>query len=488
MVALFNYLALIGAFLSLSLVLPAFVGFGTDDAETGFALLTYAALGGFFSLGVLMATRGRKITMNRVTAIYLAAISWLFFPLVLAIPISDVFGIGYGHAIFEAVSAFTTTAADGVDAATRATPAAIFFRANLQWVGGLATLLTFVLFLGPIQTGGMPKPRNSMGEAATRTTGSINRIALNLFKYYMLATLVCFSLLMLSGVDAFSSLVLTSTAITAGGYLPGGNDLTSIAGPATLFILAGFFLFSATSVFWHGMIWRWQEEQLLRHRESYYLIGACALLSLIILITIVRASGGSSGGSGLMITGEAVFNASSLVATSGLQSRPGIFALLSPALVFAVLLVGGGCYSIAGGFKFYRLGGMLFHASSDLSKLVYPHSIPKPHFGSEDYTLKLMKSIWSMFVALLGIVAAGALLLALTGMDFQASLTASIAAVTNAGPAYSADWVARGTAGWPAYFEMTLVQKLILSTVMLFGRLEVIALIVALNPIYWLRR
>lgn len=487
MVALFNYLALIGAFLSLSLVLPAFVGFGTNDIETGLVLLTYAALGGFLSLAVLMATRGREITLNRVTAVYLAAVSWLFFPLVLAIPISDVFGIAYGHAVFEAVSAFTTTAADGVDAATRATQAAIFFRANLQWVGGLATLLTFVLFLGPIQAGGMPKPRNSMGEAATRTTGSINRIALNLFKYYMLATLVCFSLLMLSGVDAFSSLVLTSTAITAGGYLPGGNDLTAIAGPATLFILAGFFLFSATSVFWHGMVWRWQKEQLLRHRESYYLIGASALLALILLITIVRASGGSSA-SGLMITGEAVFNSASLVSTSGLQSRPGIFALLSPALVFAVLLVGGGCYSVAGGFKFYRLGGMLFHASSDLSKLVYPHSIPKAHFGSEDYTLKLMKSIWSMFVALMGVVAAGALLLALTGMDFQASLTASIAAVTNAGPAYSADWVARGTAGWPAYFEMSLVQKLILSAVMLFGRLEVIALIVALNPLYWLRR
>jgi len=73
-------------------------------------------------------------------------------------------------------------------------------------------------------------------------------------------------------------------------------------------------------------------------------------------------------------------------------------------------------------------------------------------------------------------------------MEFQASLTAAVAAISNAGPAYSADWVPRGTAGWPGYFEMSLTQKMMLSAIMLLGRLEVIALIVAFNPTYWLSR
>ena len=218
MIALFNYLAVIGAFLSGSLILPAFVGFGTNDYDSGFTLLIYLAIGGFLSSTVMMATRGREISLDRVTSIYLSVISWIFFPLVMALPISDLFEISYADAVFEAVSAFTTTAADGIKNLEGVPPAAIFLRSNLQWTGGLATLLTFVLFLGPIRAGGLPKPRSSAGEAGGRTTTAINRIAWRMFQVFLFGTLVCFALLMLTGVDAFSSLILASTAMTAGGY------------------------------------------------------------------------------------------------------------------------------------------------------------------------------------------------------------------------------------------------------------------------------
>ena len=82
----------------------------------------------------------------------------------------------------------------------------------------------------------------------------------------------------------------------------------------------------------------------------------------------------------------------------------------------------------------------------------------------------------------------GATALAITGLSFQASITASIATITNAGPAYSTDWVPRGTEGWIDYRDMSIIQKMILSLIMLVGRLEVIAVIVALSPAYWLRR
>lgn len=489
MVALFNYLALIGSFLSASLVLPAFVGFGTGDTEIATKLLVYAGMGGFVSTGILMATRGREIRLDRVGSVYLAIISWVFFPVILAIPIADIFEISYANAVFEAVSAFTTTAADGIQASQVLPPAAVFFRANLQWVGGLATVLTFVLFLGPIRAGGMPKTRGSIGEASARTTTSINRIAFNFFRYFVIITLIGFSLLILSGVDAFSSLILASTAVTAGGYLPGNGELIETGSAFTLVIMAVFFLLASTNVFWHRLVWRWQTEQLRVHRESYYIVGVTLLLAFILMIAIFNASGRSqSPDSVSLTTAEALFNASSLVSTSGLQSRPGIFALVSPALVMAVLVTGAGCYSMAGGIKFYRLGAMLFHAGNDLSRLVFPSYVPKAHFGQEDYNLRLLKPIWAMLVCFLTAIALASLALAFTGMDLQASMTAAIAAISNAGPAYSADWVPRGTPGWPGWYEMTVAQKMIVSAVMLLGRLEVIVFVVALNPVYWLKR
>lgn len=488
MIALFNYLGLIGVFLSASLVLPAFLAFGTNDLENGLSLLIYSVIGGFFSSAVLMATRGRKINLDRVSSIYLAIVSWAVFPLIMAIPIADLFQISYVDAVFEAVSAFTTTAADGIANLESIPPSAIFLRSNLQWTGGLATLLTFVLFLGPIRAGGLPKPRSSSGEATGRTTSGINRVALNMFRFYLFLTIICFALLMLSGVEAFSSLILASTAVTAGGYLPNSKTLAENSTSLSLIVMACFFLMASTNIFWQRMIFKWQVINLQQHRESYYIIGVVALLTIVLMITIVSAAGGDFGADTGVVISEALFNATSLVSTSGLQSRPGIFVLLSPMLVLMILLIGGGCFSLAGGIKYYRIGAMAFHAENELSKLIYPHSVAKPHFGSELYSLPLMKSIWTMFAAFLCVLVIGAGGLALTGMSFQASFTAATAAITNAGPAYSVDWVPRGTQGWLSYFEMTQVQKMILSIIMLFGRLEVIVVIVALNPFYWLRR
>lgn len=335
----------------------------------------------------------------------------------------------------------------------------------------------------------MPKSRGSIGEASARTTTSINRIALNFFRYFVIISLICFTLLMLSGVDAFSSLILTSTAVTAGGYLPGDTPLIEIGSAFTFLVMSVFFLLASTNVYWQRLVLRWQTEQLRQHRESYYIFGTTLVLALVFMIVIYNASGsGTSAQSATLIASEAVFNASSLVATSGLQSRPGIFALVSPALVMAVLVIGAGCYSMAGGIKFYRLGAMLFHAGNDLSRLVFPNFVPRGHFAQEDYNLRLLKPIWTMMVCVLATIAAGSLALAITGMDFQASMTAAIAAVSNAGPAYSAEWVPRGTVGWPAWFEMSVVQKMIVSALMLLGRLEVVVFIVALNPFFWLNR
>lgn len=488
MVAVLNYLALTGTFLSLALLLPALIGFGFGQMQSGTALLIYSALGGFLFFSMLIAIRGRKVQLDRVNSVALVVLGWLIFPLILALPLSDLFSISYRDAVFEAVSAMTTTAADGIRAPETAPKAAIFLRAVIQWFGGLATLLTFILFLGPIRAGGMPKPRLSAGEATGRSISGIYRIVWRVLRTMVAATLICFSLLMLAGVDAYSSAILASTAVTAGGYIPPGKALLDVTPPLAMTVMAVFFLIAATSVFWHQMFVRAQWVSLKRHRESYYLIAIALSLAAVFFAVLVEVSGSRSFLELPRFFAEALFNGASLAGTSGLQSRPGVFALVSPLLVLSLLVIGGGCYSTASGIKLYRLGGMLFHAGTELSRLVYPHGVPRTKFGNENYDLQIMKAIWTMFMAAILVITLGSFALALTGLSYQASLTAAVAAFSNAGPAYSTDWVPRGTVGWLDYPDMAVNQKLVLAALMLCGRLEVVAIVAALNPLYWLRR
>ncbi len=468
-------------------MLPALVAFGGSDIQNGISLIIYTLVGIFLFGSALTATRGRIVYLDRTNTIYLAVVAWLFFPLVLAVPLSDLFQIGYLDAVFEAVSAFTTSAADGISNLEKVPPSAVLLRAILQWSGGLATIITFALFLGPIRAGGLPRPRSSVGEGVGRSTTGINRVALTMLRYFSLASMLCLLLILMTGVDAFSALVLTSTAMTAGGYIPAGKTISELGSPLTMIVMGIFFITATTNIFWQRMVLRWQVANLKAHRESYYLIAVIAVLTLTLSLILINVSGGRGSGYGRLFS-EAFFNATSLVSTSGLQSRPGVFALLSPGIVILILLMGGGCYSMAGGIKYYRIGAMLVHSDNELSRLIYPNSVPRQHFGSELYSLRLMKSIWTMFVSMLAILVCGAVSLALSGLSFQASIIAAVAAITNAGPAYSTDWVPSGTPGWIAYSDMNVAQKMTLCIVMIFGRLEVIALLVALNPYYWLKR
>ncbi|MEZ5880129.1 MAG: potassium transporter TrkG [Nitratireductor sp.] len=488
MFALFNYIGLVGTFISAVLLIPALTAFGFRETENGFSLLIYAALGGFLSVNLLVATQGRGSMLKRGTALMLAVFGWVLFPVALAFPIAGTFSISYSDALFEAVSALTTTAADGLGSLETRPASAIVLRASLQWIGGLLTILTFLVLLGPTGVGGLPKTRRSIGEGAGRVATGISRMTSSLTRYYVGATLVCFALLLLTGVSPFDSLILSSTAISSGGYLPPDGQLFELGTPATLLVMAFFFMLAATSVYWHRMVGRWQIDNLRRHRESYYLIAIMAAISVFLLIIFLTTPGMRQAAGTFSLISEAIFNAASLVSTSGLHSNAGIFTLLSPAFVFAVLLIGGGTYSSAGGLKFYRVGAMLFHARQDLAKLVYPHAVAPRHFGTETYNLQIMKAIWVMSISSIVAIAVGSGLLAMLGLDFQASITASVAAFTNAGPAYSPDWAPRGTEGWLAYHEMSSGMKFALAAIMLVGHLEVVAFLVVINPFRWLGR
>ena len=488
MFALFNYIGLVGTFISAVLLIPALTAFGFNDTENGFSLLIYAALGSFLSINLLVATQDRGSVLKRSTALMLAVFGWLLFPVALAFPVAGTFGISYSDALFEAISALTTTAADGLGSLDTRPAAAIVLRASLQWIGGLLTILTFLVLLGPTGVGGLPKTRRSIGEGAGRVATGISRMTSSLTRYYVGATLVCFALLLLTGVSPFDSLILSSTAISSGGYLPPDGQLFELGTPATLLVMAFFFMLAATSVYWHRMVGRWQIDNLRRHRESYYLIAIMAAISVFLLIIFLTTPGMRQAAGTFSLISEAIFNAASLVSTSGLHSNAGIFTLLSPAFVFAVLLIGGGTYSSAGGLKFYRVGAMLFHARQDLAKLVYPHAVAPRHFGTETYNLQIMKAIWVMSISSIVAIAVGSGLLAMLGLDFQASITASVAAFTNAGPAYSPDWAPRGAEGWLAYHEMGIGMKFALAAIMLIGHLEVVAFLVVINPFRWLAR
>ncbi len=489
MIAFLYYFAALGAVLSASLLLPLLVAFGNSETEIGFRLLMYGAFGSFFCVATLLAIMGRLGGLDRNVAILLAVTSWTAFPFLLAIPISDVAGISYIDALFESVSSLTTTGASVFANLELVPKSVILLRAQLQWLGGIATLITLVLVLAPWRIGGLPQASTaSVAASIVASHSRLMKFCGNLFRVVLVLTLVCFVCLLLSGIEPFSALIVSLTALSTGGFLPGDQSADILLGPGGMLITSIFLLIGATSIFWHRQIFTLRIEDLRAHRESYYIMAAWALLAIYIAYTLFQAAGSSTVLPPLTAVTEGMFNAASIITTSGIQSRPGAFTVLPPTLVLMLLLIGAGCYSTAGGIKFFRVGGMFSLAYHELNRLIYPHSVRPSQFGSTKYDHQFMKAIWSLFAAFIVLVAITICFLSVSGMGFQASFTAAIAAVTNAGPAYSLEWAAAGDPDWPSYGDMSIIQKLILSLVMILGRLEIIAAIACLNLALRIRR
>lgn len=489
MIAFLYYFAALGAVLSASLLLPLLVAFGNAETEIGYRLLMYGAFGSFFCVATQLAIMGRLSGLNRNVAILLAVTSWTAFPFLVALPISDVAGLSYVDALFESVSSLTTTGASVFANLELVPKSVILLRAQLQWLGGIATLITLVLVLAPWQIGGLPQASNaSVAASIVASHVRLVKFCGNLFRIVLSLTAICFVCLLLSGIEPFSALVVSLTALSTGGFLPSDQSADILLGTSGMLITSVFLLIGATSIFWHRQIFLMRIEEIRAHRESYYILVACIILALYIAYTLFQAAGSSNVLPPITAIGEGVFNAASILTTSGIQSRPGVFAVLPPTLVLMLLLVGAGCYSTAGGIKFFRLGGMFSLAYHELNRLIYPHSIRPSRFGSTQYDHQFMKAIWSLFAAIIVLVAVAVCFLSVSGLGFQASFTATIAAVANAGPAYSVEWAAAGDPDWPSYGDMTSIQKLILSAVMVLGRLEIIAAIACLNLVLRLRR
>lgn len=483
---LFSYVLLaFGA----AMLLPVAVAAASGDTRSLVDFILLAALTGFFAFGFMFALQGQRRSFGRMQSFLLLLFGWTALSVVGALPFKVVQQMTTVDALFESVSGLTTTGATVFTRISDVPLAVIFWRAELQWLGGLLTLLSITLISAPAGIGGLPDRHIRLAEGieglwGVRVVNAIREIA----GLYTLVTIICMISLLLTGIPPLDALCLAFATVSTGGFVPIDGNISAYGNPYAETALIVFMLLGASSILWQRMLITTRLQLLARHRESYSVMILAGILGLMYALTLFEAAGSADVLSPLAALREGLFTAASLVSTTGFEIRHGGYAVLPLTLVMFVALVGGGTFSTAGGLKHYRIGGMLTQGYRELGRLVYPHGIRSAQFGSQVYDIQLMKAIWSFFAVSILVVAGGSLLLALENIDYEGALVVSVAAFSNIGTLYSNGWLAIGTEQWPTYPALNAHSKLILCAVMILGRIEVLALFAAANHTYWLRR
>lgn len=482
------YLCCAGLGLSVSLLAPVFVALLGGEGDVAGRLGLYCVLGTFVFATPVLAIMGRIRRMPQIGSLVLVLLVWITLPVIAAVPIIDITEIGYVNGLFEAVSGLTTTGATTLTTVETWPQALLFWRVQLQWMGGFLALMTVLAILAPIGIGGLSISVLDSKTAGHRMAGWSRILALlsNFGLYYVALTIVGFLALLFTGLRSFHAATLAMGGVSTGGFLPFDETLDSVLSPVGMLVLSVLLLVGATSIFWHHMVLTGQKAKLARHRESYFVIALAVLIGFVLAITLIRVTGDSSHNATSLA--EGMLAGASLVATSGVESRPGVMSLMPLSMVLFIVLVGGSAFSTSGGLKFYRIGGMAVQSWSELDRLIYPHAVRPSRFGTQRYDLQLMKAIWSFFIAAIFTIGIGTIVVATADIPFEAALTATVSAFATAGPVYNSGWTPPGVESWPTFGEFTTSGKLALMGVMILGRLEVLALLGLFSFHYWRSR
>ena len=472
-------LSLLILLLSASMLLPACVALYYGDGDA-FALFLSALLSaGVGGLLRYLSRRQPSGDMNIKEAFAVVGLGWTVMAILGALPflISQTIPLPQ-DALFESMSGFTTTGASILRSPQDLPHGIAFWRCFIQWIGGLGIVL-FVLALLPNAGGGGKYlfRAETPGPSSEKITPRLRDTAKMLWLIYFTLTAGEALLLWAGGMSFFDSWAHSFTTMATGGFSTRNASLgywqsPFIQGTVTLFM----FLAGTNFALYFRVVRERSLLPMFRDNEWRSYAGIAGVSALLIFV-LLWAGGYHGAGRSLL---HSLFQTASIMTTTGFATDDfNLWPEASRILLLLLMLIGGMAGSTGGGMKVVRVKVLLAHAHQCLRKMIHPRLVTVVRVGPRAVAPELVSNITGFAVLYLTLLIGGSLLLALFAHSFEVSLTATLACLSNIGPGLGAV----GPSGH--YADIHVVGKVMLTGLMLLGRLEVYTVLVLLSRNFW---
>ncbi len=172
---------------------------------------------------------------------------------------ADALSLSLTDAVFESVSGLTTTGATVLTGLDELPRSLLYYRQQLQWLGGMGIIVLAVAVLPMLGVGGMQLYRaETPGPVKdTKLTPRITETAKALWYVYLAFTICCMLGYKIAGMDWFDALCHAFSTVAIGGFSP--HDMSiGYFDSAAIDIVAIFFMFAAGINFsLHFYAWRY---------------------------------------------------------------------------------------------------------------------------------------------------------------------------------------------------------------------------------------
>ncbi|RLT99246.1 TrkH family potassium uptake protein [Ketobacter sp.] len=464
---------------SSTMLLPALVALIYNDGGAQQFIYAFAIT---LVAGLLcwLPVQNRKQDLRVRDGFVVVVLFWTVLGLFGAIPfmLGDEPHMDVADAVFESISGLTTTGAtviSGIDALPKSI---LFYRQQLQWLGGMGIIVLAVAILPMLGVGGMQLYRaEAPGPVKdNKLTPRITETAKALWYIYVSLTLACALAYWLCGMSVFDAISHSFSTVAIGGFSTHDASIGYFQSTSIELVTVLFMLLAGVNFGLHFLAWRRRNVfSYFQDPEFRFYITVLLSISLLVFVGLLLTNEYSDP---LLAARHALFETVSIGTTTGYGVAD--FSAWHPLLATALIMgsfVGACAASTGGGIKAIRVYLMFKQGLREIRRLIHPNAVMIIKLSNKAVPDRVIEAVWGFFGIYLISFCVLFLAMLATGLDFISGFSAVAACLNNLGPGIGTVSV--------HYGEISDTAKWILCFAMLLGRLEIFTLLVLFTPMFW---
>ncbi|MDB6044106.1 MAG: cation transporter [Gammaproteobacteria bacterium] len=443
--------------------------------------LIAAVINSGIGLAIALATLKFRRELKARDGFLLVTLVWVLMsasatiPLLMALP-----ELSFTRAFFETMSGLTTTGSTVLSGLDHLPPSLNFWRHSLQWFGGLGIIVMAVAVLPLLGVGGMQlyKAEAPGPIKDEKLAPRITETAKSLWLVYTTITAAGIISLRICGMSWFDAICHSFSAVGLGGFSTHDASIAYFNSPAIEFVLIVLMLIASLNFARHFIALRRLSLQTYTRDpecKSIFIILSASVVGVAALLTW-------HGVYPTFFTSlrHSAFNVVSMATTTGLVTQNyATWPVFAPFWMLFLSCIVCSTGSTGGGIKMFRTLLLARQAGREMKLLVHPSAMASVRIGGRVIPDRVADAVLGFIFLYFMTVALLTFALLLSGLDFESSFSAIVAAINNTAHGLGNVGPVRN------YHSLTDFQTWTCTAAMLLGRLEIFSVIVLFTPAFW---
>ena len=319
----------------------------------------------------------------------------------------------------------------------------------------------------------------SPGPIKSKLVPKVGQTAKILYGIYIGLTLLESVALRIAGMSWYDAVNHAFTTMATGGFSVRNASIAAYNSPLITWIITVFMFLAGVNFSLLFLVLRGRLREVLRSEELriYTIIIVCATVFICLDLSA------HSHLSFSQTFTDSAFQVVTIITTTGYATKDfALWPTTSQVVLTALMFTGACAGSTAGGIKISRITLLAKSLHREMNRLIHPNHISVIKSEGRSVDERVVSSASVFFVSFILVWLAGTLVVSWDNLGFKESFTASLTCISNVGPGL-------GMLGPEENFSiLSHVSKLVLSLLMLMGRLELMPILVLLRPSVWKER